>query len=228
MPRGDEAFGVQARPQYDASASSFDEAGARSLRITSGGVVFEEGEEGGSLYFVRSGEVELARRGAAGALPVARLGKGEFFGEQGVLVPGPRRSRAVVVRDAELLEVGAGAFERMCLERPDIAVRIARGLAARAQGLEQRLAGVEGEDAVRALARTLVRLSRSESEEAVVEGTLRSLALEAGLGLLEAHHALQQLVERKQVRLVDDVLRISDPEALSILPHGAASPDAGR
>ena len=226
--RADEA------PRVEPGAKSLESDGvlpvveAHQRCFDAGSLVFDEGEAGHSLFFIRSGEVELARRGAAGALPVARLGPGEFFGEQGVLVAGPRRSRATVTREAELLEVGAGVFEEMFLERPDIALRITRALASRAQALEQRLASLEGEDALRALARALLRLSRPGPDGASVEGTLRSLAAEAGLGLLEAHHALQHLVERKAVRLVEDVLQVADAAALSSLLESPADRPSGR
>lgn len=222
MPR------VDAHAQHRGPAGDLSAAEAHQRAFEAGSLVFDEGEAGQSLFFIRSGEIELARRGAAGLLPVARLGPGEFFGEQGVLVAGPRRSRATVTRQAQLIEVDAGTFETMCLERPDIALRVTRALASRATTLEQRLASLEGEDGLRVLARALIRLLRIGPEGARVEGSLRTLAAEAGLGLLEAHHALQQLVERKAVRLVDDVLQILDPTALSALVEGPADRPAGR
>ncbi len=183
--------------------------------VEAGVVVFDEGDAGRALYFIRSGEVELTRRGSAGARRVARLGPGEFFGEQGVLLAGPHRGRAIVTRDAELIELDAGAFSEMCSERSDILLRITRTLAARAQALEHRLASLEGEDSVRSLVRVLIRLAHPSGDTTCVDGTLRVLAGEAGLGLLEAHHAIQNLVERKLVRLVEDVLILPDLDGLT-------------
>jgi CRP-like cAMP-binding protein len=183
--------------------------------LEAGAVVFDEGDSGGALYLIRSGAVEVTRRGPAGARCVARLGPGELFGEQGTLVAGPRRSRATVTRDAELLELDTALLEEMCLERADIALRVSRALAARAQSLEQRLASLEGEDGLRAMVRVLIRLARPCAEGSRIEATLRLLAGESGLGLLDAHRAIQRLVERRLVRLVEDVLIIADLDALS-------------
>lgn len=182
--------------------------------LEAGAVVFDDGESGHALFFIRSGEVELTRRGAVGARAIARLGPGDFFGESGVLTRGVRRGRATVVREAELLEVDVAVFEEMCLERPDIGLRISRALAVRAQSLEQRLVCVALADGVRATVRALLRRARPEGDVARVDGGLRALATDAGLGLLECHLALQQLVERRLVRLADDVLVIPDLEAL--------------
>ena len=48
-----------------------------------------------------------------------------------------------------------------------------------------------------------------------VSTTLRDLAHETGLSMLEAHRALHQLLDRKLVRLVDDVLVAADVESIS-------------
>jgi len=179
-----------------------------------GALVFDEGDPGRALYFIRSGEIELSRRGPAGGRALARLGPGEFFGEQGALLAGPRRSRAAAVCDAELLEVSADVFEDMCLERPDIALRITRALVARADDLEQRLAALAGEGGAGNLVHVLLRRAQPAAEGARVEASLRVLAGEAGCGMLDAHHALQQLLERRLVRLVEDVLIVPDLVAL--------------
>jgi len=200
-------------PAEDAALAAIREAHGR--RLAAGAVVFDDGDAGAELFLIRSGEVELARRGPAGSRTVSRLGAGEFFGEQGALLEGPRRGRATVTRDAELLAIDAALFEAMCLERPDIGLRFSRALAARAQCLEQRLASLEAEDGLRAMVRVLARLAERDAEGARVEAPLRRLAAEAGLGLLDAHHAIQHLVERKRVRLVEDVLVIPDPDALA-------------
>jgi hypothetical protein len=64
--------------------------------------------------------------------------------------------------------------------------------------------------------RVLVRRAEGDSGEgARVDTTLRQLASESGLTMLEAHRALGQLLERKRLRLQDDALLIPDLEALS-------------
>jgi hypothetical protein len=61
----------------------------------------------------------------------------------------------------------------------------------------------------------LVRAAQREGNVARVATTLRALATEAGLSLLEAHRALAQLMDQRLLRLADDVLVIGDLEALS-------------
>lgn len=181
-----------------------------------GEVIYEIGDEPSVLYVIQAGQVELMRDGPDGARAVARHGPGEFFGEMGVLAGRPRSMRAVAASDARVLELDPSTFESMCLERPEIALRMIRRLALRLTDLEQRLAALGADDLLRPVVRVLVR--RAEVEEGQgsrVDTTLRELARESGLTMLEAHRALGQLLERKRVRLQDDALLIPDLEALS-------------
>lgn len=181
-----------------------------------GEVIYEIGDETSVLYVIQAGQVELLRDSGEGSRTIARHGPGDFFGEMGVLGTRPRSSRAVAASDARVLELDRVTVEAMCLERPEIALRIVQRLAARLTDLEQRLTAMGADDLLRPIVRVLVRRADSLAQGgARVATTLRRLASESGLTMLEAHRALSQLLERKRVRLQDDVLMIPDLEALS-------------
>ena len=183
---------------------------------SAGDVIYEIGDETSVLYVIQAGQVELMRDSGEGSRTIARHGPGDFFGEMGVLGTRPRSSRAVAASDARVLELDRVTVEAMCLERPEIALRIVQRLAARLTDLEQRLTAMGADDLLRPIVRVLVRRAESLAQGgARVATTLRRLAGESGLTMLEAHRALGQLLERKRIRLQDDVLVIPDLEALS-------------
>jgi CRP-like cAMP-binding protein len=186
-----------------------------------GEVVFDEGDPGAVLYVIQRGEVELTRRGPSGARLVGRLGPGEFFGEMSVVLGGSRTVRASVLCDTHLLELDGQTLQEMCLERPEIAIRMIRRLAGRVIELEGRLSALGIDDLLRPVVRVLVRQAEDGAEGARIPTSLRRLAAEAGLSLLETHRALQQLLERKLLRFVDDVLVSPDLDALSACLDGA-------
>jgi CRP-like cAMP-binding protein len=128
--------------------------------------------------------------------------------------------RAVAASDSRLIELNGTTFEEMCVAQPEIAIRVIQRLAARVIDLEQRLAALGSDDLLRPVVRVLVRRADREAGGGKLATTLRGIAGESGLSLLEAHRALGQLLERKLVRLVDDVLVISDLEALSACLDG--------
>jgi CRP-like cAMP-binding protein len=181
--------------------------------LAPGEIVFDESDPGERLFVIQAGEVELRRR-AAGGCRVERLGAGEFFGEMGVLVGGARAERATAVGAARLLELDAATLEDLCMERPEVAIRMLRRLAGRLVDLETQLAAL-GDDGLRALVRVLVHGAEAGPDGLRVPTNLVGLAAQSGLSPLEAWRAVHQLLDRRLVRLTDDVLRIPDLEALT-------------
>jgi CRP-like cAMP-binding protein len=182
--------------------------------FAAGEVVFDEAEPGETLFVIQAGEVELTRGGDA-RRGVTRLGPGEFFGEMSVLVGAARAERATALGAARLLELDAATLEELCIEKPEVAVRLLRRLAARCAELEARLAALGADDVLQALVRALVRRVEAGPDGLRVPGNLVALAAQSGISALEAWRGVQQLLDRRLVRLADDVLRIPDLEALA-------------
>lgn len=176
-------------------------------------VVYDAGQTADALFVIQAGAVELTRQGPDGEHAVARYGPGDFFGEIAVLLGRPRTTRAVAVVETRVLQLDRATFEHMCADRPEIAMRVIQRLAERAIELEQRLAALGVDDLLRPVVRVLLR--GAHGGEKRIETTLRKLANEAGLRMSEAHRALNQLLDQKLVRFVDDALEVRDFEELS-------------
>lgn len=203
QPEMSESTQVQVRNQHE-----------RAFRA--GDVIFDEGDEGEVLFIIISGEVELSRDGATGRRVVARLGPGDFFGEMSVIIREVRSARAIAARSTRLLELDGETLESMCIERPEIAIRIISRLSARLIDTERRLAALGIDDLLRPVVRALVRDAEPDGANGIrIPTTLRRLAVDCGLTLFETHRAVQQLLDQKVVRLMDDVLLARDLESLS-------------
>jgi CRP/FNR family cyclic AMP-dependent transcriptional regulator len=183
--------------------------------FSAGSVIFDEGDAGDVLYVIQSGEVELTRNGLTGRQAIARLGAGEFFGEMSVVVREARTARAAAISACRLLELDGATLEAMCVERPEIAIRIIRRLTDRLKDAESRLSALGADELLRPVVRALVRWAEPVEQGFRIPATLRSIAEESGLSMLEAHRAMHQLLDQKLVRLVDDILVAPDVEALS-------------
>jgi len=197
--------------------------------LAPGEKVFDTGDPGDSLYVIQSGEIEIARDDDGAARVIARLGPGDFFGEPGVMLGRPCVTRAVAVRSTRLLELDRATLESMCLEQPEIAIRLLRVVVSRLIVAEQRLATLGVDDLLRPVVRGLVRRAEPDGERgARVPTTLRLLAEDSGLTLFETHRMLHQLIDRSLVRLEDDCLIVPDLDALSASldapDRGAESP----
>jgi CRP-like cAMP-binding protein len=60
--------------------------------IGPGQVIFQQGDEGDCAYFLHSGEVEVVRKEDGAEQVVARLTKGEYFGEMALISNAPRNA----------------------------------------------------------------------------------------------------------------------------------------
>jgi hypothetical protein len=107
-------------------------------------------------------------------------------------------------------------------------VQVLERLARRSADLERRLAALGMNDLVRPVARGLLRSDAGDGGPADSRTTtsLRGLAEAAGLSLRETHRGLQELFDRKLVRLVDDALRIPDRGALEACLQDGSEADA--
>ena len=181
-----------------------------------GETIFEEGDAGEVLFIIQSGEVELSRRMLTGRHTIASVGAGDFFGEMCVVMGEPRSTRARAKCETRLLELDAETFEAMCVDRPEIAIRIISRLTARLIDSERRLAALGIEDLLRPIVRALLKKAEPPCDEGVrFTGKLRDLAHETGLSMLEAHYALHQLLDQRVLKLVDDRLVAEDVDTLA-------------
>lgn len=181
-----------------------------------GEIIFDEGDEGVDLYVIQAGQVQITRSAEAGRRIVARLGAGQFFGEMSVVLGEARTARAVAVGPTQLLELDGDTLEAMCIERPEIAIRLIQRLARRLIAAERRLAAVGLDDLASSLIRYLSdRAGENSGQEFRITTTLRELASGCELSMQETHQALHQLIDQKLVLLSGDELIAPDGIALS-------------
>ena len=126
-----------------------------------GDVIFDEGDAGDVVYIIQSGAIELTRAGPDGIRTVDHLGPGEFFGEMSVVLGGTRSVRARAVSHTQVIELDASTLQEMCVERPEIALRLVRRLAARVIELEKQVFALSADDLLRLVVRVLLRRSKS-------------------------------------------------------------------
>jgi CRP-like cAMP-binding protein len=106
------------------------------VEVPAGSAVFKEGEVGGELYIIESGQVELIPRSGA---PLGVLGAGDFFGEMALLEKQPHTTTALAKADTRLLRIDAAMLPDVLGQNGAIGAALLRQLAERALRIEQRL-----------------------------------------------------------------------------------------
>lgn len=98
--------------------------------------VVHQGDQGDSLFLIQEGTaIVTVRDEHDGEREVARLSRGEFFGEMAVLTGEPRTANVTAVDDLGVLVIHKEALQQMLEKRPALAQEMAEIMAARKQGL---------------------------------------------------------------------------------------------
>src|SRR4051794_13095194 len=94
-------------------------------------VIIKEGELGLGMYVVISGKVEVLKKVPGGKLKLAELGPSQFFAEMSLIDDKPRSATVTTVEATECLLLTRDSLLKLMDRSPQIALRMAKMLAAR-------------------------------------------------------------------------------------------------
>lgn len=98
-----------------------------------GAQIVREGDVGTGFFVIVSGRVSIHRNGAE----IARLGRGEFFGELAVLDRRPRVAQVVADEPTRCVALPSWELERILLSEPALTLALLRHLAARLRAVTE-------------------------------------------------------------------------------------------
>jgi CRP/FNR family cyclic AMP-dependent transcriptional regulator len=95
------------------------------VTVPAGTTMFNHGDPGGTLYVVRSGQVEMFFKNDTGERMVLEtVGPGQFFGDISLLDGGSRTSSALVTENLEALVIDRGDLEALISASPRAAMHL--------------------------------------------------------------------------------------------------------
>jgi small-conductance mechanosensitive channel/CRP-like cAMP-binding protein len=98
--------------------------------------IVHQGDPGETLYIITAGQAVVSLQDQQGVeKEVARLSRGEFFGEMALLTGEPRTANVTAVEDLTALVIHKETLSAMLARRPALAEEIAQIVEARRQGL---------------------------------------------------------------------------------------------
>jgi CRP-like cAMP-binding protein len=101
-----------------------------------GEYIVRKGEPGEEMFIIQAGNVLVSR---GNGTEVARLGKGEFFGEMSVLESTPRDADVIAQGATRVLVLGPGALFIRLRRDPSFALELLQALSGRVRALNERL-----------------------------------------------------------------------------------------
>ena len=107
-----------------------------------GETIFRQGDAGGVMYVIESGDVQIRLFGdMAEAMRLQDLHPGEFFGELSMFDRRPRSASAFALTDVVAVELEYDTFKAYLASRPDAAMAIFRTLSQRLRQTNSMLTG---------------------------------------------------------------------------------------
>ncbi|MGH9136126.1 MAG: cyclic nucleotide-binding domain-containing protein [Acidimicrobiales bacterium] len=100
--------------------------------VGAGHVLCAEGDEGHEFYVIADGEAVVERGGHA----VAKLSRGDYFGELALLDQGPRSATVKAMTDMRLYVLNEQSFTAVLAEVPALAQKLLAALATRLREAE--------------------------------------------------------------------------------------------
>lgn len=105
-----------------------------------GEVIFREGDESLAVFRVERGRVRLVKAGGNGGVVLATLGRGEMFGEMGILDGVARSAAAVAEGDTTLTVIPRAGFLDRLQNDSELSLKVMTKLVQRLRTADERLA----------------------------------------------------------------------------------------
>jgi CRP/FNR family transcriptional regulator, cyclic AMP receptor protein len=96
----------------------------KEKHLAKGALLFQEGEPGEVMFFVRHGEIRVFKAGFLGEITIAKIYPGEFVGEMAVIDGSVRSAATRAASDADLLELSIDDLNRLKKENPAVAIKV--------------------------------------------------------------------------------------------------------
>jgi CRP-like cAMP-binding protein len=175
-----------------------------TLNMPSGHLIFSEDEQCEGLFVVAEGAVKIFKTAATGREQVLVINReGEVFAELPVFDGGTYPASAITTVDSTLLFVSRDDFRTLCLEHPEIALKVLKSVGGRLRQLVMLIEELSFTTVRSRLAQHLLRLARANDTKGE-RGT--EFALGSHTELAAQIGTVRELVSRNLARLQSEGL----------------------
>lgn len=166
--------------------------------------IFNQGDEGESLYIILSGRVKISTMSSAGKETVlCFMGPGDVLGEIAVLDGDTRTASAVVIEETQTLILHQGAFLSFLEKHPKVALHIIKVLCGRLRKTDQFVEEMTTLQAGPRLAKALLRLADQYGRPAGTDGSVL-INIKLSQANLGAHAGLMRENVNRQLKMWEE------------------------
>jgi serine/threonine protein kinase len=152
---------------------------AQTVKVRAGKTIFRQEDPGSDLYVIQKGKVKIFVKSGTSTQTIAVLGKGELFGESGLLEDSTRGLYAGAIEDCTLIRIQRDTFFRLIPQ--DLSRKVISRLAERLRDATMLLGGSLFQDPLSRFIYALVFFHRRNTAHNGEEIDLRELTEVFGL-----------------------------------------------
>lgn len=184
-------------------------------KVGSDELLFSEGDPCEGLYVVQTGNVRIFKSAASGREQVLAIeGSGSSIAELPVFDGGNYPASAQAIRESTVLFVSKQAFQSLCLQHPEVALKVLKVVGARLRRLVRIIEELSFTTVRHRLIALLLRLAKTEGKRSAlgIAFTLNANNQEIAAQL----GTVRELVSRNLSRLQSEGLITMDGRSISI------------
>jgi CRP/FNR family transcriptional regulator, cyclic AMP receptor protein len=184
-------------------------------KYSAGELIFSEGEQCQGLYVIQSGNVRIFKTSANGREQVLSIdGPGNSIAELPVFDGGAYPASAQSLNEGILLFVSKQEFQQMCLQQPQVALKVLRVVGARLRRLVGIIEELSFTTVRHRLAAYLIRLAKAEGKAA--KGGVEVMLPSSNQELASQIGTVRELVSRNLSRFQAEGLLEMDGKSVVI------------
>ena len=112
---------------------------ASEIQLKPKDILFEEGDQSKSMYFLKSGAVRIFKRKGDGKVEIETIRSGQVLGELSFFDGQPRSASAEALVACELVEISRAAMDKALQQAPDWLVTMIKTITSRLRATNNRL-----------------------------------------------------------------------------------------
>jgi CRP/FNR family transcriptional regulator, cyclic AMP receptor protein len=196
-------------------------ASAFSLPLQKGERLFEHGDQGGTMYLVQSGRIEISLITDEGKkIVLNQIGPSHSFGEIAMVDKSPRTASAVAIEHSSVIPITSQIFSETVQRCPQIAMNLLELMCERIRWVSDSVEEYAAHPLDLRLARRLLTLHKNfADDEGYIEITQNDLADFAGATREATNKILINWQAHELIKLARRKIFISQPEKLQNIAY---------
>ncbi|MGG7177234.1 Crp/Fnr family transcriptional regulator [Clostridium paraputrificum] len=136
-----------------------------SKEYSKGDLIFREGSNGKTLYFINEGKIKLYKYTKYGKEQILHiLSDGDFFGELNLLKDSSYKFNAMALSDCKICSLSKDELKSIIMKNPEIGIKILEILAERLSDTESLVQNIASNDGDSRIAYLLIELAEKYGE----------------------------------------------------------------